>query len=107
MNALDVLIIPSRNEGFPNVCIEAQACGCPVVGSNAGGIPEAIGEGGLIVDDTANFEKDFADTVIELLNKPLSREQLRNRALRFDWESVIVKQIDLYKDVLKKRAETC
>jgi len=49
MNAMDVMILPSRNEGFGAVCIEAQACGTCVIGSSNGGIPEARrvrGEGG-------------------------------------------------------------
>jgi len=43
MNAMDVMILPSRNEGWPCVILEAQACGTCVVGSSNGGIPEAIG----------------------------------------------------------------
>src|SRR5699024_7557892 len=45
MNCLDVLVLPSLNEGMPRVALEAQACGVNVVGSNRGGIPEAIGDG--------------------------------------------------------------
>ncbi|MEN3042286.1 MAG: glycosyltransferase, partial [Fervidobacterium sp.] len=42
MSAMDVMILPSRNEGFGTVCLEAQACGTCVIGSSNGGIPEAI-----------------------------------------------------------------
>jgi len=34
MNAMDVMVLPSRNEGFGAVVIEAQACGTCVVGSS-------------------------------------------------------------------------
>jgi glycosyltransferase involved in cell wall biosynthesis len=51
MRACDVLVIPSLNEGLPNVANEAQACGRPVLGTDAGGIPESVLHGvtGLIV----------------------------------------------------------
>lgn len=39
----DLLLLPSKNEGIPNVVQEAIYIGCPVLASNAGGIPEAIG----------------------------------------------------------------
>jgi len=42
-NAADVVIMPSQyEEGFGRVVMEAVACGIPVVGSNKGGIPEAL-----------------------------------------------------------------
>jgi len=50
MNAMDVMILPSRNEGFGMVIVEAQGCGTSVVGSSNGGIPEAIGNGGIVVE---------------------------------------------------------
>jgi glycosyltransferase involved in cell wall biosynthesis len=41
-NAADFLIIPSIAENFPNVILEAMACGIPVIGFNIGGIPDLI-----------------------------------------------------------------
>ena len=53
MNALDVLVLPSRTtatwkEQFGRVIIEAHACGVPVIGTDSGAIPEVVGEGGVI-----------------------------------------------------------
>jgi len=51
MRAVDAILIPSHNEGLPNVGMEAFACGRPVLGSNVGGIPELVRDGkeGMIV----------------------------------------------------------
>jgi glycosyltransferase involved in cell wall biosynthesis len=45
MNAADFFVLPSWNEGLPNVIMEACACKVPVLASNVGGIPEIITDG--------------------------------------------------------------
>jgi glycosyltransferase involved in cell wall biosynthesis len=53
MNAIDVLVLPSRTmsnwkEQFGRVLIEAMACETPTVGSSSGEIPTVIGDGGFV-----------------------------------------------------------
>jgi glycosyltransferase involved in cell wall biosynthesis len=102
MNAMDVMILPSRNEGFGAVVIEAQGCGVAVVGSSNGGIPEAIGDGGIVVEGGEDFEKRFAQSVVKLLENPIDEGYLRNRALSFSWKSIVAREIEVYNEVLNR-----
>ena len=49
---LDAYVCASRNEGTPNPCLEAAACGVPLVTARVGNMPELVrdGENGLFVD---------------------------------------------------------
>ncbi len=102
MNAMDVMILPSRNEGFGVVAVEAQGCGVGVVGSSNGGIPEAIGDGGIVVEEGENFERRFAQAVVKLLESPIDESYLRKRALGFSWENIVRKEIEVYNEVLNR-----
>jgi teichuronic acid biosynthesis glycosyltransferase TuaC len=101
MNAMDVMILPSRNEGWPCVVLEAQACGVPVVGSSNGGIPEAIGDGGIAVEEGENFEKRFAEAVINLLENPIDSNCIREKALEYSWENIVKKEVKVYEEVVR------
>lgn len=100
INAMDVMILPSRNEGFGAVIIEAQACGVPVVGSDNGGIPEAIGDGGIIVKDGYNFEIRFAEAILKILDSPLNNDILRQRALNYSWDNIVQKELEMYEKII-------
>ena len=44
------VVFPSLYEGFGLPPVEAMACGCPVAASNAGSLPEVVGEAGVLFD---------------------------------------------------------
>jgi len=105
MNAMDVMVLPSRNEGFGAVVIEAHACGTCVVGSSNGGIPEAIGFPEYVVEEGEHFEERFAKRVAEVLRDGYDRDALINRAKEYTWESIVLKEKQVYEDVLGKWAD--
>lgn len=89
MNVMDVMIIPSRREGFGCVVTEANACGASVVGSDAGGIPEAIGIEDNVINDGENFEKRMAKRIIDVIHSEINRKELSDFTINnFSWEKI-------------------
>jgi glycosyltransferase involved in cell wall biosynthesis len=99
-NCALALLYPSRFEGFGWPVIEAQACGCPVVCSNAGPIPEAAGDAGLFhdVDDEAGFAADLLRLTNRTEREAWSEKSLRN-AERFSTDQMIAQYIDIYRQL--------
>jgi glycosyltransferase involved in cell wall biosynthesis len=99
-NRAVALLYPSRFEGFGWPVIEAQACGCPVVCSNAGPLPEAAGDAGLFHDP--NDEAGFANDLLRLRDPAerviWSEKSLRN-AERFSTSQMISRYIDIYRNL--------
>lgn len=76
--AMDVLLLASRQEGLPNVVIEAQAAGVPVVAVGVGGVAEAMQDGvtGVVVDEGQDLVRRLSDAVVGLLLDPARRVSL-------------------------------
>jgi glycosyltransferase involved in cell wall biosynthesis len=83
---LDILVMSSYTESFPNAILEAMAMGKPVVATNVGGIPELVEEGetGLLVPP--RDPKAIADRVLSLCQDSPRRLQM-GRAARARVES--------------------
>jgi spore coat protein SA len=78
-------------EPFGLVNAEAMACGTPVVGSNRGGIPEVLGDAGILINPEA--VEEFAGALLSLLEKPDYRASLGRAAHQrcrkmFDWDVI-------------------
>jgi glycosyltransferase involved in cell wall biosynthesis len=99
-NCATALIYPSRFEGFGWPIIEAQACGCPVICTKTGPLPEAAGEAGLYHE--IDNEDGFATDLVRMMN-PAKRQiwsegSLRN-AERFSTEKMIAQYADIYREL--------
>ncbi len=75
IHAIDILVIPSRQEGLPLVIGEAMACNKPVIGARTSGIPEVIvdGETGLL------FDGDDSEQLLAALIKLARSSELRHK----------------------------
>ena len=71
--AADALIAPSYIEGFPNVILEAMACGTPIIASGVGAIPEMLDNGkcGILIKPRS------VDEICMAINKLYSEKELK------------------------------
>ncbi|MGQ0573402.1 MAG: D-inositol-3-phosphate glycosyltransferase [Pseudonocardia sp.] len=97
--AADVVAVPSHNESFGLVALEAQACGTPVVAARVGGLPVAVADGrsGLLVP--GHDARDWADALTVALRR---RAELSLGAVahagRFSWDRTTDALLATYAD---------
>lgn len=99
-NISEVSLVPSRNEAFGLVVIEAMACGTPVIGTNDGGIKDIITEetGILIKPESPD---DLARAVQKIMTgtKRFDREKIARYAKEhYSNDNFVEKVVDLYRD---------
>jgi glycosyltransferase involved in cell wall biosynthesis len=104
MMASDIFILPSMSEGFPNVLLEAMACGIPIIASNIGGISEIIQDerNGLLVQP--RNPEDIGNKILLLLkNEPLRKKISGNNFIdvkEFNWNFITTNLEQIYKQSL-------
>lgn len=106
--AADLVTVPSYSESFGLVAVEAQACGTPVVAAAVGGLPCAIGDGGLLID--GHRTTDWSAGLEGLLDDPRRRELLSRKAVehasQFSWERTTDRLLEVYTESMIARVDS-
>ena len=103
----DLFILPSKNEGLPNVVLEAMACGLPCVVTRISGTDDLInhGESGMLFE--VNDDSSFVSAIAPLLSDPQRRKFMGEAATteirtRFSSEISAERYLNLYQTMLQE-----
>jgi len=106
--ASDILVLPSRKEGFPLVVVEAMLCGVPTIRTPAAGAYDQIEDGinGYIIP--FEDEKSLADRIQLLIEDDELRRKISKKAFEkakqvFTLREMVSNYIKVYEDVLSKK----
>ena len=109
LRGIDIFVNASSIESFPNAVLEAMACGCCVIGSSVGGIPELIThrQDGLVFE-SASLESLTA-AIQSVSSEPELRQRLRQQAVetahrRFSMKITLERTESLYASLLDPHA---
>ncbi|MBM7783784.1 D-inositol-3-phosphate glycosyltransferase [Tenggerimyces flavus] len=106
--AADLVAVPSYNESFGLVALEAQACGTPVVAAATGGLLTAVADGvsGVLVDSHA--PEEWARVLRSLVCDPLRLRAYGaagvRHAQRFGWSATAERTLDVYQEAIESLA---
>ena len=107
MPLLDILVLPSLNEGMGRVLVEAMAAGKPIVASNVGGIPDLVqhNHNGLLVPP--GDSDALAGMISTALANPSLRDRVgaagRQRVIdHWSWRHTALKTVDQYHALLEE-----
>jgi glycosyltransferase involved in cell wall biosynthesis len=101
-NAADALVLTSSREGWPNVLLEAMACGTPVIASPVWGTPEVVTapEAGVLMPERT--PAGLVQAFHALFDNYPSREATRRYAEQFSWHETTQRNIALLRKILAK-----
>lgn len=106
LSSLDILTVPSNNEGLGTIILEGIHAGCAVIGSEVGGIPEMIihQKTGLLIPKQS--PSHLATSIKELINDESLRKNLVTQAKKhalenFSVEAMVNGNIEVYKKLVQ------
>lgn len=104
LNAADLFVLATVSEGWPNVLLEAQACGVPVVATRVGGVPEVVRDGidGLLVPP--GTPAAWPEAILAALERRWAREELVRHARTRDWDDTALEALEELERARKEAA---
>jgi glycosyltransferase involved in cell wall biosynthesis len=104
INACDIFVLPSLNEGNPTVLFEALGCGKPFIGSNVGGVPDIITSDifGLIVNPAD--QEDMTEKILMALDRTWDRNAILMHAKQYTWENIAQDVLRVLSSVTQKQS---
>jgi len=97
-NNLDIFVMPSLQEGFGMMTLEAMSCGVPVVGVSRSSTPEIIGDAGVLVEPE---REEMAKAISKLVDNKKRRENIAKRCLErsmaFSWKKCANDTMEVYR----------
>jgi glycosyltransferase involved in cell wall biosynthesis len=97
----ECFVLPSRYEGFGFPPLEAMACGCPVIVSTAGSLPEITGGAAMTVDP--DDARQLSTALLDVLTQPGRRAAMSRkgmvRARELNWDTAATQTLALYEEV--------
>lgn len=100
MNACDVFVLPSLNEGNPTVLVECLGCGKPFIGTRVGGIPEMISshEYGLVCEP--KDVQGLFRCLVDALDRKWDTKAILDYAAQYSWNNICRDIISVYTQYL-------
>lgn len=99
----DVLLLTSTREGWPNVVLEALACGTPVVAVDVGAVAEMLTDSSVGRIVPTRDPRRLAATVYDLLQSQPNRDHISTHARQFDWPTISRGQWEVFERVCQRQ----
>ena len=105
LSILDILVLPSLNEGVGMILVEAQAMGVPIVATRVGGVPEVVQDGQTGILVPAADPLSLANAIKQLLTDDQKRWNMAQKSIawvrsKFKAQDMVNAISDLYQELV-------
>ena len=105
----DIFALPSLQEGFSQVLLEAMASWLPVVASDVSAIPETVGHAGILVPP--GDARSLASALRLLIEDPARRQEMGRKGRErvealFTWDKVLPRLMDVYREAIDLKGQS-